>query len=252
MAPALISCVVPVFNGEPYVGEALESIRAQTYRPLEIIVADDGSTDGTAAVVRGYGEPVRYLWQPNAGPAAARNLGLRAARGEFVAFLDADDLWHPEKLGRQMARFQARPDLDLCVTHVQNFWVPELIEEAERYRDHPRLTQALPGYTTVTLLARRMLFDTVGHFNSALQHGDSTEWFLRAVEHGAVMELLPDVLLYRRLHHGNRTRHLGSASRDSYLQIVKASLDRRRRRDVSASAAREVQAPVRGGGSNTD
>ena len=229
MTAPLISCIVPVFNGERYVREALDSIRARTYRPLEIIVADDGSTDGTPAVVRGYREPVRYLFQLNAGPAAARNLGLREAQGEFVAFLDADDLWHPEKLTRQMARFQARPDLDLCVAHVQNFWVPELIEEAARYRGHPRLTNAVPGYTTSTLLTRQVLFDTVGQFDWALQHGDSTEWFLRAVEHGAVMELLADVLLYRRLHHGNRTRHLGSNCRDSYLRIVKAYLDRRRR-----------------------
>ena len=238
MTPPLISCIVPVFNGERYLREALDSILAQTYRPLEIIVADDGSTDGTAAIVASYREQVRYLSQPNAGPAAARNLGLGATKGEFVAFLDADDLWHPEKLARQMARFQARPDLDVCITHVRNFWIPELIEEAALYRVHPRLTDAVPGYTTVTLLARRTLFDTVGRFNSALQHGDSTEWFLRAVEHGVVMELLPDVLLYRRLHHGNRTRHLGSASRDSYLQIVKASLDRRRRLNHDRPPAR--------------
>lgn len=113
---ALISCIVPVFNGERYVSETLDSILAQTYRPLELIVADDGSTDGTAAVVARYGEPVRYLWQSNQGPAAARNLGVSAAQGEFVAFLDADDLWHPEKLTRQMARFHARPELSLSVT----------------------------------------------------------------------------------------------------------------------------------------
>src|SRR5438093_12571348 len=108
MKQSMISCVVPVFNGERYLAEALESILEQSYRPLEIIVADDGSTDGTRAVVAHYGTQVRYLWQPNSGPAAARNLGLSAARGEFVAFLDADELGHPEKLERQMARFAAR------------------------------------------------------------------------------------------------------------------------------------------------
>jgi len=228
MNPPLISSIVPVFNGERYLKEALDSIRAQTYRPLEIIVADDGSTDGTAAVMAGSGSEVRYLFQPNAGPAAARNLGLSAARGEFVAFLDHDDLWHPEKLARQMARFQARPDLDVCVTHVRNFWIPELSEEAARYKDHRR-SQAVPGYTTATLLARRTLFDAVGGFDPVLQHGDSTEWFLRAAEHRAVIELLPDVLTYRRLHQTNRTRRLAAASRDQYLRIVKTSLDRRRR-----------------------
>jgi len=89
---ALISCIVPVFNGERYIKEALDSILAQTYRPVEIVVADDGSTDGTADIISSYGEKVRYIWQPNAGLATALNLGLRTARSQFVAFLDADDL----------------------------------------------------------------------------------------------------------------------------------------------------------------
>ena len=97
MKLALISCIVPVFNGERYLGEALESILKQSYQSLQIIVVDDGSTDGTAALVDHYEGQVRFLRQPNAGTAVARNSGLNAAEGEFVAFLDADDLWHPEK-----------------------------------------------------------------------------------------------------------------------------------------------------------
>jgi glycosyltransferase involved in cell wall biosynthesis len=112
--PALVSCIVPVFNGEKYFPEAVDSILAQTYRPLEVVVADDGSTDGTAALVAGYGDQVRYLFQPNTGTAAACNLGLKAAQGDFIAFLAADDLWHPERLARQMSRFQRPPDLDFC------------------------------------------------------------------------------------------------------------------------------------------
>jgi glycosyltransferase involved in cell wall biosynthesis len=109
MNSPVISCIVPVFNAERYLRETLDSVMGQTYRPLEIIVADDGSTDATASVVAAYGDRVRYLLQPNGGPAAARNLGLRAVSGEFVAFIDQDDLWNPEKLARQMARFQAHP-----------------------------------------------------------------------------------------------------------------------------------------------
>ncbi len=235
MDPPLISCIVPAFNSERYLKEALDSIRAQTYRPLEIIVADDGSTDGTAAVVAGYGGQVRYLGQPNAGPAAARNLGLRAARGEFIAFLDQDDLWHPEKLARQMARFQARPELDLCVSYLRLFWIPELIQEETYYHGHWH-PQVVPGYATTTLLARRRLFDTVGWFNTALWFGDATEWFLRAAELGTVMELLPDVLTYHRMHHANLSLRLAHSSRDEYLWILKASLDRRRRLDGTAPA----------------
>ncbi len=227
MDPALVSCIVPVYNGELYLREALDSILAQTYRPLEIIVADDGSTDGTPDVVASYGRQVRYAWQPNTGPGASRNLGLSMAQGDFFAFLDADDLWNPEKLAHQMARFQARPELEMCVTHIQNFWIPELHEEAARFRGHRR-AQALPGYVTTTLLARRTLFDKVGLFNPAFQHVHDSEWFVRVNEQGMVTELLPEVLAYRRLHHTNRTRGRAGASRDEYLQLLKNTLDRRR------------------------
>jgi len=238
MKPDLISCMIPVFNGERYLGEALDSILRQTYRPLEIIVVDDGSTDGTADVVAGYGEQVRYLWQSRAGPAAARNLGLSVAQGAFVAFLDADDLWHPDKLARQMARFHARPELDLCVTHIQNFWIPELHEEEERFRNH-RLSRPMPGYLPQTCLARRGLFETVGHFDDALNHASEFDWFVQATEQGIVMELLTDVLVYRRLHHSNYSRLQAVTSRHEYLEVLKASLDRRRRRDGAVPRSHE-------------
>ena len=227
MTQPVISCIIGVYNGERYIGEALDSILAQTYRPLEILVADDGSTDSTSAIVTSYGPKVRYFWQPNAGPGAARNLGLSKAQGEFIAFLDADDLWHPEKLERQLARFQERPELEICLTHVQNFWIPELQEDESQFRDH-RLSKPLPGYVTQALLARRMVFEKLGYFNATWRHIHDSEWFLRGVEQGVVTELLPDVLVFRRLHHTNRSRHLAAASRDEYCQLVKFALDRRR------------------------
>ena len=125
-----------------------------------------------------------------------------------------------------MARFAARPELDLCVTYVQNFWVSELSEEEARFRDH-RLMQPVPGYVTGSLLTRRRIFESVGRLDATLQYGDALEWFLRAAEKGVVIELLPDVLLYRRLHRANYSRHV-SRSLDEHLSIVKASLDRRR------------------------
>jgi glycosyltransferase involved in cell wall biosynthesis len=227
MEQPLISCIVPVFNGELYIREALDSILAQTHRRLEIIVADDGSTDQTAEIVATFKETVVYLKQNHERPAAARNLGISAATGDFVAFLDADDLWHPEKLERQLARFRARPELDYCVTHAQNFWIPEMNAEAEKYQRH-RISRPLPAYVTGTLMARRALFNTVGLFNSALAHGDSTDWFLRAAERGAIMEVLNDVLLFRRLHPANRSRVLARRSRDEFLRLLKLSLDRKR------------------------
>jgi glycosyltransferase involved in cell wall biosynthesis len=245
MNEPLISCIVPVFNGERYLGEALESILKQTYRPLEIIVADDGSTDGTATLVASYGDQVRYVFQPNAGVAAACNLGVRASFGEFVAFLAADDLWHPEKLALQMLQFQDRPELDVCVTHMQNFWIPELRAEEERFRNH-RLTRPWPGYLPQALLARRIVFDAVGLFDTTLRYEDAKDWFLRAAEHGTVMELLSDVLVYRRLHRANISRHKAFASSGELLQIVKASLNRRHRQGEASPPFRKL--PVSGRG----
>jgi len=241
MEASLVSCIVPVFNGERYLKEALDSILAQTYRPLEIIVADDGSTDGTPAVVASYGDRARYQSQSTAGPAATRNLGLKAGRGAFVAFLDADDLWHQEKLARQMARFAARPEVGVCVTHVRHFWISDLAEEERRFQAHGR-AEALPGYYTSTLLGRRTVFDTVGEFNPALWHSDATEWFLRAAEHGAVVELLPEVLTYHRLHRTNLSRREAEASRQEYVRLMKASLERRRRRDEGITPPYEFPA----------
>lgn len=227
MNSSLISCIVPVFNGEKYLAEAIESIVKQSYQSIEIIIADDGSTDGTAMVAERFNKQIRYVRQANAGPGAARNLGINAAMGEFLAFLDADDLWHVEKLSRQMARFRTRPELGCCVGHVQNFWVPELREEEEKFRDH-RISKPLPGYVTTTLLARREAFDTVGRFDTAISHADDTDWFLRAEERGIAMELLPDVLLYRRMHTKNLSRMKAGNSRDEYLRVLKTALDRRR------------------------
>jgi glycosyltransferase involved in cell wall biosynthesis len=227
MTAPLVSCIVPVFNGEAYLREALTSIRTQTYRPLEIIVVDDGSTDGTATVARGVGDAVRYVRQGNAGPAAARNLGIASARGDFIAFLDADDLWHGDKLTRQMARFDAQPGLDLCLTHVQNFWTAELHEEADRLREHFR-ARPLPGYSSVALLARRAVFERVGRYDAALRHGADADWFARAEEQGAAIAVLADVLVYRRVHPDNRSRVWSDRSQEEILRVMRSIVQRRR------------------------
>jgi polysaccharide biosynthesis protein PslH len=227
MTSPLVSCIVPTYNGTAYLAEALESILAQTYQRLEIIVADDGSTDDTLEIAARYGPRVRVVVQANAGPAAARNLGVRAASGPFVAFLDQDDLWHREKLTRQLARFEARPELNLSVAHVQRFWTAELPAQEEAFRDH-RVATALPGYITGTFLVRRRVFDVVGAFDTGVRYADSMERVLRARERGVISELLPDVLLRHRMHGRNLSQREAARSRDEFLHVLKLSLDRRR------------------------
>jgi glycosyltransferase involved in cell wall biosynthesis len=228
----VIGCIVPVFNGARYLRETLDSILAQTYRPLEVIVADDGSTDDTAAIADSYGPPVRRIWQPNSGVAAARNLGVTHTRGAFIAFLDADDLWHAEKLERQMQRFTAHPDLGMSMTHLQNFWIPELQHEAERLRDH-RVAQPIVGYSLPGLLVRRTVIDAVGPFDVTRQHTSEEEWFLRARRLGVAIEMLPEVLASRRLHDANTSRLDSAGSVDEFLHLLKDHLDSGRRQAVT-------------------
>jgi glycosyltransferase involved in cell wall biosynthesis len=226
--PPLVSCIVPAHNYGRFVGEALDSILAQTYRPIEVVVVDAGSTDDTSAVLARYGDAVRCVTRGEILPAEARNVGICETRGEFVALLDADDLWHPKKLAYQMARFEARPELGYCLSLVQPFWTENMREYAERFRGSRRLGP-IPGYATVTLLARREVFQTVGLLNPALTVSDAVEWFLRASDLGVPMEMLPEVLVYRRLHGKNFTWRGVAAQRKEWLRLIKTRLDARRR-----------------------
>ena len=224
----LVSCVVPTFNAGRYLAQALESIRDQRHATLEIVIADDGSDDDTLDIVRGQGDGVRLVAHREQGPAATRNLGIRAARGAFLAFLDPDDLWHPDKLARQVQAFQDEPRLDLCVSHVRMFWEGAVAEEGTRLKEHARATQPVPGFAATTLLARRSAFDRIGLFDPDLWFADGVDWFLRAEAAGLQRRLLPDVLTYHRMHEGNLTRRRSRDSRDEFLRVVKAWSDRRR------------------------
>ena len=228
MEKFLISCIVPVYNGERYLREALDSISGQTYRPLEIIVADDGSTDGTAEIAKDYGQNITYLHQTNRGYWAAKNLGLTATHGAFIAFLDADDLWHPEKLVRQIARMQ-EAELDLCFTRFENFWMPELAEEERRYRGQ-FLSQPQSAWSISTLLARRLVFERFGNFHDGSRGLENMTWFLRAAARGAVIEVLADILMYRRFNVESFTRRGRAEVFDNFLPILKEWRDYQRQR----------------------
>ena len=222
-----ISCILPVHNGHRFLAEALDSVLEQSHPDLEILVVDDGSTDGTRDVLSRYRDRVQVMYQDHSGCAAARNRGLEAAQGELIAFQDADDLWMPRKLERQEARFRARPELELCVGLVENFWEDEVAEERDAFASH-RFSERVPGFLLAALLARRSVFDRVGGFDESLRRGSDTDWFLRARDAGAVEETLPHLLARRRLHAGNLSRG-DLAGRETLLRSMKASLDRRRK-----------------------
>jgi len=219
-----VSVVVPAHNSR-YILTTLDSILVQKHRPLEILVVDDGSTDATARLVSGYAPEVRLIEQELGGHPAARNTGIRAASGDFLGFLDHDDLWSPDKLERQLASFERNPALDLVFGHIQNFFTPEMpLEERARLAVPLR---PLPGLLQGAMLARRRSFDRVGLFSEESGTGDFIDWYGRAMLAGMNMEMLPETLVQRRIHADNYQRTHKSERRE-YLRAVKNLLDRRR------------------------
>lgn len=226
-ASPLVSCVIPTLDSEAFVAEALASVRDQTHRPIEIIVVDAGSSDSTVDIVRREAPNARIVVAEGTSPAAARNAGIGHARGSFVAFLDSDDRWHPRKLERQLRRFEANPDLDASVTLVETFWTEDLKREEDALQRTAR-GGAIPGYATTTLLARSATFDRFGVLDEDRWHTDAAEWFERVRNEGGIVELLPEVLLHRRIHVDALTRCSDDRSRIEWLDLLKAVLDRRR------------------------
>jgi glycosyltransferase involved in cell wall biosynthesis len=222
-----ISCIVPVHNGAAFIDQAIESILAQTHRRFEVLVVDDGSSDDTPAIVRRFGDRVRCLRQPHAGPVAARNLGLASTTCEHVAFLDADDLWHPRKLDRQIARLHATPSALICVAHVREFAAAHL---PAGMPDEPEpASGGVAGYVSGAMLARRCAFERLGPFDGRMRHAADLDWFVRAREHGLGIAVVGEVLVYRRLHGSSLSRREADQSRREHLRVIRETLRRRRR-----------------------
>ncbi len=229
----LVSVVMPMYNGERYLTEAVESVLAQSYRPVELILVDDGSTDGSADLAFRFGTALHYEYQANAGQSAARNRGIQLARGPLLAFLDDDDYWSNEKLALQVAVLANDPSLDAVFGHVRQFLSPDLDPAAAgRVRYH---AEVMSGYVPGTMLIRREAFDRVGPFDPQWRVGEFVHWYARAMEAGLRTVLLPDIVLHRRLHDDN----MGIKQRAEsvqYVRILKGALDRRRGREGGSGA----------------
>jgi glycosyltransferase involved in cell wall biosynthesis len=217
----LVSAVIPAFNGARFIRAALDSVLAQEYSPVEILVVDDGSFDNTADIVAAC-PGVRLLRQRNRGVAVARNIGVRCARGEFIAFLDQDDLWTPEKLRLQVDALLRQPELGYILCRQRAFLEPgcerpDYLTE-EQYRNEG-------GRFLGMMLARKSLFLDVGFFHPGFRIASDAEWFFRAQEKRIPSLTIPQVLLQRRIHQGNHSYQDGRAE---LAEVVRLSLQRRR------------------------
>ena len=262
----VVSVVIPAYNCALYIGETLASILAQEAAELEVIVINDGSTDETGAIARSFGEPVRVIDQPNSGVCAARNHGIREARGEFIALVDHDDYWLPNKLANQLTAFAANPQVDVVFTAFI-WWRQE--SEGGRFPEPASFAaQAAPqgivsdfsGWIyhqmlldswvlTSTALARSTVVRASGGFDETLPFSEDWDFWLRVARTSQFLKLREATTLYRQ--HPNqgsrvtraldyRTRLLEQASRQWGLasqdgRCVAPSVFRRQLAQYSAS-----------------
>jgi glycosyltransferase involved in cell wall biosynthesis len=165
----LISAIIPTFNSKQYVCEAVDSVLTQTYPNVEVVVIDDGSTDGTGDLLKSkYGNRIKYIVKPNGGPASARNLGIRNSRGEFIAFLDADDLWKPEKLERQIVAFSEETLLVGCSQKTTNDGIIEKV----LFRDLVIRNR----FSNSGVVVRRRAIEQAGYFDERPEMRAVEDW----------------------------------------------------------------------------
>lgn len=218
-----ISVIVPVFNGERYLAEALESIQNQTYPHFEIIVVNDGSSDGTQSVIKSF-PSVKSISQSHSGLSAALNKGIKNSNGNFFAFLDADDIWVKDKLKNQVNIFRKNPDMEAVFGHIVQFRDPNSLERAEGKHS----TYKMPGYCKGSMLIKRKAFLRIGFFDTQWKMGDFIEWYQRAKEKRLRATLISEVVMRRRVHSRNMSSNKNKEMKD-YVRILKEAMDRKKR-----------------------
>lgn len=225
LAEPTVTAAIPVRDGEAYLAAAIESILAQSRPCDQIVVVDNGSSDRSAEIARRFAPAVEVVDEPRPGVGAARNAALRAARGEFVAFLDADDLWEPKKTAQQLAAFEAEPALQLVFGYVRQFVSPDLAaEEAEGLRVP---AEPQPGQHIGATMVRREAIEAIGPWPEDVLISDGLTFFLRARELGLEQTMLTETVMRRRVHGDNHSLSNRDERREFALYL-KRSLDRRR------------------------
>ncbi|MDQ1301792.1 MAG: hypothetical protein QG637_1714 [Chloroflexota bacterium] len=211
-----ISVIIPVYNGERFLAEAIQSVLVQTLPPDEIIVVDDGSYDGSVAVVARCAAqsrpPIHSVFQQNGGPAAARNRGLELAHGEIIAFQDADDLWTEGRLAIQLGRLARYPSVHAVIGRTRFFY-----EDTAPAEFAAMSAAAVSPHWFLGIhsgLYRRSAFEVVGPFNASLRYREDTDWFRRARAAGLIIHPHEDVVLLHRRHAGNVTNDRAAMRRE--------------------------------------
>lgn len=222
MDNALVSVIIPVYNGANYLAKAIESVLAQTYSPIEVLVVDDGSTDESVEIARSF-SGVRVIQKPNGGVASARNVGIAEAKGDYLAFLDHDDEHLPTKTELQVRALEAGPDAMFALCHKRYV----LVGEPPSWFRGPRDGTPVHGFVPSCWLVRREAFEAVGLFDERFSHGPDYDWLARAKDLSVRYVMLADTLVDYRVHGSNDSGNAGAVTRDMML-LLRESLQRRK------------------------
>ena len=220
----IVSIIIPAYNAEQFIAATIESALAQTLKDTEVIVIDDGSKDGTARVVQTFPN-VRYVRQANGGVSSARNHGAALAQGQFLAFLDSDDIWHPDKLRQQVQALGQHPDSVFSRTAFTHEDVDEqrIRKGAERqdapHRIIPDLLPSFlhPYFATSTVMVRKSAFDEAGGFDTSLRIAEDVDFYLRVLAKAPHVVYMSETLVFKRPVEGS----LGDDSAAGYVQLLK-------------------------------
>jgi len=222
----LVSVIIPTFNRAAFVVQAVDSVLAQTYPHREIIVIDDGSTDHTAQALSAYKGRISYIVMQHRGPSAARNAGLQAARGEYLAFLDSDDLWLPEKLQRQLAFCRDKPAACLCQT--AELWMRNGVRlpQKAKHRKHSGwiFEQCLPLciVSPSAVIIPTAIFDRVGVFDESMQACEDYDLWLRMAARYPIYLIDEPLIIKRGGHHDQQSHRVPALDRLRIRALCKA------------------------------
>lgn len=206
----LVSVIIPVYNGERFLGEAIQSALAQDYAPIEIVVADDGSTDGSLAVARSF-PGVTVLELPHGGVSIARNEAVAASKGEWLAFLDADDLWMPAKISAQVAAGSEKDTIGIVLCEQMHKF-----DSVPAWWVWPTDPKSKTCFEPSAWLVRRAAFDYVGGFEPGRALGEDLSWLMRAWSLKVKHRVVRETLMHRRIHDSNVSAQLPTAE----LQLI--------------------------------
>jgi glycosyltransferase involved in cell wall biosynthesis len=224
--PPRISVIIPVFNGEEYLLEAVQSIIKQEFNEIEIIIVDDGSTDRTCHIIEQLkvGFPIRYFYQKNKGPSFARNVGIENAIGEWICFIDSDDIWPENKIKSILEYLEKNEGIDILWGMTKFFFETENLKS--KYYGTEIVEKAIFNTYLGSAFIRKTVFEEVGNFDISLKYCEDLDWYLRALEKKVKLKKRETIDLFYRVHANNSTQDLFSMNKN-LIRMLKNKINRK-------------------------